>query len=345
MLHAPDLANPLLTTPPPFLAEEAVLELLARHYGLQGVLSSLTSERDLNFRLSTPSAQNYVVKFANPAEPAGMTALQIAALDHIAAQAPDLPVPRIVAAINGQRLVPLPEGRLRVLTWLEGTPLHTVQGGAALRRETGRMLARLTVALKGLDHPEADHFLLWDIKQFPSLAAIVPAIAEESLRAEVQAEIERFTSEVAPRLAGLPTQIVHSDFNPHNLLVDPADGSRITGILDFGDMVRTPRICDLAIAASYQIGANDPLGSLSDLIGGYHAVLPLGPVEIDLLFDLITARMITTLAITNWRAALYPENARYILRNAASARAGLAAFRAIDRGLATETFARACGME
>ena len=65
--------------------------------------------------------------------------------------------------------------------------------------------------------------------------------------------------------------------------------------------------------------------------------------ELDLLYDLITARMVTTLTITAWRAALYPDNAPYILRNAPSARAGLAAFRALGRDTVTETLIRATG--
>ena len=45
--------------------------------------------------------------------------------------------------------------------------------------------------------------------------------------------------------------------------------------------------------------------------------------------------MIATLTISAWRAALYPGNAAYILRNAASARAGLAAFQALGRAAVT----------
>ena len=70
----------------------------------------------------------------------------------------------------------------------------------------------------------------------------------------------------------------------------------------------------------------------------YTAVLPLNDAELDLLFDLITARMVTTLSITSWRAARYPENAAYILRNAPAAKAGLAAFRAIGADAAARAF-------
>lgn len=336
----PPSGDSLLTLPPPVLPEAAVLGLIRRHYGLTGTLTRLTSERDLNHRLTT-AGQSYTVKLTNPAEPAAMTAFQTAALQHVAATDPGLPVPRILPGTDGQALTQTPHGALRVLTWLDGTPLHAAPKSAAQRQAIGRALARLTAALTDFTHPAADHILLWDIKQTPRLAPLLPAISDPALRAEASAFVARFTAEIAPRLATLPTQIVHADFNPHNLLTDPAAPEHITGILDFGDMVRTPRICDLAIAASYQIDAAAPLDSLADLLTGYSAILPLTGPELSLLFDLITARMVTTLAITSWRAARYPENAAYILRNQPSALAGLKAFRALGRDAATARFTKA----
>ena len=190
-------------------------------------------------------------------------------------------------------------------------------------------------------HPDADHVLLWDIRQFPRLAPLVPALPAD-LQAGAQAFADRFRDSIAPSLAPLPTQVVHADFNPHNLLTDLKDPTRITGILDFGDMVRTPRICDLAVAASYLVNPQDPLSLLVPLVTAYHARLPLLREEIALLPDLITARMLITLTISSWRAARHPENADYIQRNAASARAGLKVFRSGDPARLATALLSAC---
>lgn len=328
----------LLTLPPPDLPEAEIRHLARVHYGLTGSLVRLTSERDLNHRLTTTDGQNFTLKIANAAEPAALTAFQTAALQHVARQAPDLPVPRVVGSQDGRTILPTPQGALRLLTWLDGTPLHATQASDPQRHAVGQALASLTAALCAFDHPAADHILLWDIRQVPRLAPLLPAIESRALRAEATDFVARFAAEIAPALETLPAQIVHADFNPHNLLTAPDDPTRITGILDFGDMVRTPRICDLATAASYQIDPACPLDSLAAFLQGYSTVLRLTDPEIALLFDLITARMITTLTITSWRAARYPENAAYILRNQPSALAGLAAFRAIDRDTATDRF-------
>ena len=76
--------------------------------------------------------------------------------------------------------------------------------------------------------------------------------------------------------------------------------------------------------------------------GAHHAVLPLTAPEQEVLFDLVAARMVTTVAITSWRAAKYPEDAAYILRNVPSARAGLQAFARADRDHVKGALALAC---
>lgn len=333
----------LLTAAPPSLDPADLAPLLARHWGLEGAMVGLTSERDLNFRLDTGHAR-YVVKLANPAEPAAMTDFQARAFLHVAARDPQLPVQRLVPMRDGGISLALPEGRMRVFSWLEGVPLHAAPRSAEQGRSIGQALARLTRALADYDHPAADHVLLWDIRQLPSLAGLTDCIADPLMRQEVAAFIATFAENITPVLDQMPRQVVHCDFNPHNLLVGAADPAEVAGILDFGDMVRTPRICDLAVAASYHAGGGD-MGPMVALVAGYAQLQPLDPQEIGLLYDLIAARMVTTLTITAWRASLYPENAAYILRNAASARAGLAAFRALGRSAVTEALICAAQQE
>ena len=156
----------------------------------------------------------------------------------------------------------------------------------------------------------------------------MPAIPDD-LRALASATLTRFDTHIAPQLPGLRGQVVHNDLNPHNVLTLPGDPCTIAGVLDFGDMVHTPLICDAAIAASYHIDPAAPLHSLLHFVRAYHATLPLTATELRLFPDLVATRMLTTLAIASSRAARYPDNAVYILRNVATARAGLRALAAL----------------
>jgi Ser/Thr protein kinase RdoA (MazF antagonist) len=115
------------------------------------------------------------------------------------------------------------------------------------------------------------------------------------------------------------------------VLVSEADPLAIAGILDFGDMVRTPLICDAAIAASYAIEPGKTLESLVNFASAYHEILPLTAPERRVFADLVATRMLTTLVVAHVRAARYPENAGYILRNVPSAAAGIMALASVPR--------------
>ena len=334
----------LLTQAPPALPASGLAAHLLRHWGLSGRLSRLTSERDLNHRLDSREGR-FVLRLSNPAEPEAMTDFQTRAHLHVARAAPALPVQRIRPLRDGSHILALPEGRLRVLGWLPGTTLAEAPRSPTQTRAIGAALAALTAALESFSHPAANHALLWDIRQLPALAGKLPAIPDPDLRSQAESVVTDFGARISPVLDRMPRQVVHADFNPHNLLVSPHAPETLTGILDFGDMVRTPRICDLAVAASYHAGQPDALAHLSALVSAYDDRLPLTRDEIVLLPDLITARLIATLTISAWRAALYPGNAAYILRNAASARAGLAVFQALGRAAVTACINKATGQE
>lgn len=342
--------NALLAAPPPVLSETEAESLAKTQFGVVGTASRLTSERDANFRLKTASGVSYVLKIANPAEDPLVTNLQTKALLHIAAIDSDLPVQRIHLTLDGAPEYGLPDGTgrhmiVRLFSYLEGEPLHQVERTPALRRNLGASLARLGLALRGFFHPAAGHDLLWDIKNAGRMWELLSFIEEPSRRALVELVLTRFDDHVTPALPRLRAQIVHNDLNPYNVLVHAQDHSRVTGILDFGDMVHTSLINDLAVAASYQLSMQgDPLADAGDFIAAYHAVTPLEPIEIDLLYDLIGARLATTATITSWRAACHPENRAYILRNAPRAWAGLQAFAALPRAQAQERLRHICGL-
>lgn len=333
----------LLVSTPPDFSESAVTGLARDHFGRVGQLRRLTSERDLNFWLAAATGESHVLKIANLAEPIESVHFQTEALLHLERTAPGLPVPRVVRTLTGATEATLAEGNiLRLLTFLEGEPLHSAQSSADQSRSIASLGAALARALRGFDHPAADHDLLWDIKQASRLRILLPAIGDGSQRALVEARLDVFDTKIAPALPALRWQVVHNDLNPHNVLVEPGDHARVTGILDFGDMVRTPLICDVAVTASYQIDAADPLTSLVTFASAWHAVDPLEQAELDLLFDLVATRMITTIAIAGWRAARYPENAPYILRNVPRALAGLQAFESLSRTQVQSQLAAAC---
>ena len=293
----------------------------------------LSGERDLNFLFDVAdSPDRYVLKVSDARENPQALALQNAALDHLAQQAPQLPVQRIHRWRDGAYLLALPgpDGVCfaRVLTYLPGLPLHEAPPSAAQRRSIGATLAALDRALQDFAHPPvSNEALMWDLQRTAELQSWLPAIQDAQSRAWGEQVFAHYVQQVPPLLATLPQQFLHNDFNPYNLLVNPADPDQVCGVLDFGDMLHGPRVFDVAVAASYQCHAQGQprIESLLEFMQGHQHANPLSRAELQLLPLLAAVRCAITLCITERRAQWFPENRAYILRNHAVASAGLRA--------------------
>ena len=317
MIESPD-PFAVLTTPPPAIDSDFVSRVLDSRYGLAGKLTPLYSERDQNFRLQSSDGSDYVVKIANSAEPAAVTDFQTSALEHIANVDPEFPAPRVQATPGGEWSVGIEDvagraHRLRVINWLDGE-LMADGNPASLAASMGEYLSRLNIALRDFAHPGDSYTLPWDISNAHLVADQVETIDDDSLRRICELQFGRFRSSIAPALTALRTQVIHNDFNPGNVLVDPADHDRIAGIIDFGDMVRAALVVDVATAATYlAIGHAQPQAEVDRFLDAYQRSIPLAREELALVNDLILTRLVVSITIGHWRARRFPGNLRYIM--------------------------------
>jgi 4-aminobutyrate aminotransferase-like enzyme/Ser/Thr protein kinase RdoA (MazF antagonist) len=339
----------ILSTQPPFFSHEEVLELARDLYGLGGTLSSLDSERDQNFRIDTPSGDQFVIKIANSAMDPAVLMMQIEALAHIAMVDPGLPVPRVHYSRNESALerIQANDGRshyVHVLTYMPGC--HPPDGSAnrALYRPLGACLARLVRALRGFYHPAAKYELLWDLKQATALRGYLHHVPDPEHRQLAGYFLDRFERVVLPEIPKLRSQIIHNDFVPNNLVVAEDDPGEIVGILDFGDMIYTPLVMDLATSVADMFrGQEEPLDIAVETITAYHEIIPLEPLELTLLYDLIATRMTMLNVIGSWRVNLYPDNREYIAGYVDSVWKNLVVWRNLDPAEVTRRYFRACG--
>jgi len=338
----------VLTTPPPAISKGAALKILRDDYGIEGSLSNLVSERDQNFRVEQAPGVSYVLKIANPAESAEVTDFQIAALLHVQESDPSFPAPRVVATLNGDTssTVTTVDGRssvVRLLTWQKGVPLHSVVPRPDNMQALGGILARLGIALQGFEHAASDYFLLWDLKRAAALLELLDTVEDEALQAICRKQLLRFKSDTEPVLMTLRSQVIFADFHFGNILVDGDNPETITGVIDFGDIVRSPLIFDVAVAAAYQIADGpDPLANIVSFLNAYTRIQPLRREEIGLLYDLILTRSVMTVVIGRWRATLYPENIEYLLESEQGARKTIEILTGLDQSEVTGIFLKAC---
>jgi Ser/Thr protein kinase RdoA (MazF antagonist) len=325
---------------------------VADYFGLQAAeVSRLASERDELFLVDSDSGDRFILRFANPADDPSVVEMQTQALLWIQQADERLPVPRVVPDRKGRfqfeaSVGANPPRSVRLSGYLRGQPLPTAERSPKQRRALGTTLAQLDLALRDFSHPGADHQLAWDIKSASLLHELVPRGNSDIRRWDlVRHGLDRFELSVKPRLPALRSQVIHGDFNPHNILVDPRDVSVVTGILDFGDMVRTPLVADLAIACCYHTQDANPLAGIAEIVAGYHSIVPLMDDEISLLYDLIVTRLCAAVAITEWRARRYPDNSTYILKNTGIAWNGLHRLATIEAEQAGRVLRDACSIQ
>ncbi len=339
----------ILSTQPPIFTTEEVIELASDLYGLSGTISRLESERDQNFRIDTPSGDQFVLKIANSAVDPAVLMMQIEALAHIAMVDPELPVPRVRYSQKESALetIQAKDGRshfVHVLTYMPGR--YPPEGAANLLfRPLGTCLARLVLALRGFYHPAANYELLWDLKQAAQLRDYLRHVPDPGHRQLAGYFLDRFEREVLPEIPKLRSQIIHNDFAPNNLVVAEDDPGVIVGILDFGDMIHSPLVMDLATPIAHMFrGQDDPLEIGEEIISAYHEILPLEPLELSLLYDLIATRLTMLNVIASWRVNLFPDNHEYIAGYVDRVWEELAVWRTMDPSEVTRRYFRACGL-
>ena len=245
-----------------------------------------------------------------------MLDLETEAILHVSRVDPELPVARPRPSVHGDYLPTIdgPDGTHFVRLFER---LHGHAGGPELDDgalfDYGATHARLNLALRGFFHPAAGRNLLWDLRRAAELRPLASAIADGSRRRLVENVLDRYEQRVAPRWPMLRAQVVHGDLNLDNVLLDKQ--GRIAAIVDFGDVGISAQVADFAIRLASLVRGrpdDDVFRSARIAIDGYQSRIPLEPLELDVLADLVAARLAAIVTISAWRVERYPENATYI---------------------------------
>lgn len=295
---------------------------LEEHYRLTGRLARLATEKDDTFRLRTDSS-SYLVKVSPPDEAEAVVALQTAAMRYLESTAPHLPVQRVKLTADGDdhATIRLNDGRtrvLRVFDFVKGQILAEANPDAERLAEAGEMLGRVDVALRTFTHPADRRGLAWDIRHFHQLTELVEHTPSPKHRQLAEKVFRLFGENVVPRLSGLETQVIHGDFSPYNIVVDPQGEHFITGVIDFGDTVRSAVIFDPAVPMANLLARtpDHPWQDACAFVAGYQRTRPIKDSELPLLPIAALARLTLRALLTNWRAERAPERREYLLGHA-----------------------------
>ena len=308
----------MLADQPTFSTTDA--ERIARdHFGFDGRATLLTSERDQNFLIDAAGVR-IVLKIANRAESQDMLTAQQDAMTHLASRV--IVTPSVVLSTNGRPTVSVAasEGTRHLawaIGWLGGAPLAGARRRSPeLWRDFGRTIGALDSALASFDHPAIHRDFYWDLANARSIIdSYRPLLAGDAILPTIDALLADFEKYTAPLLDTLPKSSIHGDLNDHNVLIGGGEriehrGQCVTGIVDFGDMVYSYRVADLAIAAAYaMLGAREPVDVVRDLVRGFSSEITLTTDELSALWGLACLRLCASVAIAADQTKQRADNA------------------------------------
>jgi Ser/Thr protein kinase RdoA (MazF antagonist) len=312
---------------PPELSDADARRIADELYGVGGDTLRLRGERSHNTRFTTADGSAYVLRVASPSEPDEAIELHADALIHLERRAPSLPVARVLASRNGQ-LVPAVEiggrrHRVRLETFLPGVTFDDDQNVSpdGMRR-IGELLGGVAAALADFHAPAADGFMAWDIANGKVLDPVLTAALAPDARALVDRARPRLERAMLA-MASLPRQIIHNDGHAGNLLRADSTSDVVTGLIDFGDLVRTVTVADIAVCGANLVPhQDDPTTALAALTAGYaHGLAPhreLNAPELDAIPDLVVARLVLSTLLVEFQI----EHAPHIADEVAAERPG-----------------------
>lgn len=331
----------------PVIASHIALDL----FDIHTTATRLDGEYDANFRLNAGDGNRYLLRISHPDEQRSNIEFQNALLAHLAQTPASHVVQRLISAINGEIIseIDTAAGRrfVRLFTWLDGRLMASAKPHLPeMLHSFGGMLGAVDAALVDFDHAGAHRELKWDLSKANWIAGDVDLIDDASQRALVQQHLARYLHDVQPKLAGLRKAVIHNDANDYNVLVSGVGyDARAAGLIDFGDAMFAPAVCNLAIALAYaMLDKPDPMASAAHIVRGYHAACTLTETEVEVLYPLAIMRLCVSVVNSARRKREHPDDA-YVVVSEAPAWRTLARLQREHPRLAHYKFRCTCGFE
>jgi Ser/Thr protein kinase RdoA (MazF antagonist) len=302
----------------PSFSQAEALALAKREFGIAGTVSALASERDQNF-LIVGGREKFVLKIANTHDTPELLDFQNLAMRHVEESTAGCRVQRVVSSLSGGDVVRVRQsgtGRdhcVRLLTWIDGEVLaKSATRGPALFESVGAGLGKIDAALCGFTHPAMHRVLQWDLRR--------AGMAREHARllpTPKRAHVERlFLQWEGIDWTALRHSVIHGDANDYNVIVGA--GSMV-GLLDFGDMVYSATVCELAVALAYiMLGEHEPLEVAAQVTRAYQRHYPLLEAERTALYPLILSRLAMSVCYSAHNRARNPTDPYQVVSEAAA---------------------------
>lgn len=333
------------------ISTEEIKQLTNQYFGVKILeIKPLQGEVDFNFYIQTDQSEEFVLKISRPNTDTKELDFQAAIINFLSKKAVSLDLPTVIPTVEGDFYKKIDsqygENRfIRLQKWVSGQVVDDVNPRTnPLLQNWGKTVALLSKNLQDFDHSAAHRFYKWN-----PCETLYSRQYSTHFQTEEQKKIANhywnyFEKNTLSKLSTLRHSVNYGDGHELNLIANhDLKTPQITGVIDFGDALYMPTVCDLAIACAYAgMKFDRPLEAMAEVVKGYHATFPLQEKEIEVLFSLITARLMITVANAAFNKFKEPDN-EYLQISERPAWEVLERLKAIHPNLAHYTFRNACG--
>ena len=296
---------------PPKINEIHLIKWLKENYLFLSkksiLLRNLNSERDRNFLLNINSTQKYVLKVSNPKESRKILDLQDYVLDNLGKRnSIKKYIPKkIHSSIKIYSDLMNRKCYVRILSYIDGKMYASIKHDSFLERSLGVLLGNLSTELQNLNKPSAFRKFEWDPSNISWINKEISLFKGNNKKIILKILNEQNIF-VKKNLKKLRFSLTHGDVNNYNLVVKK---NKISGLLDYGDMIYAPTINDLAVTLSYALMNKENLYlTLKNIIVSYHKIFQITFDEIFSLMTLVKARLAITVVMAEKQRKKFPDN-------------------------------------
>ena len=235
------------------MRSEEAKSLLKKNWGIDGEISSLPGERDINFKVSGKTS--YVLKIYPKVDSTLKIRLNLQnkVLKFLEEKKVNTS-PFVVPTKNKKLLInPSKGSAARVLTFHEGLAwgAKNEHSGEEIE-QLGRLIATVDKNLNQLkiskeERKSLNTPFIWNMLQAESLLSWSSKISDANSRKVVEATLSNYKKNILPKLKKMPMQVIHNDGNDYNII---ENGEKLA-LIDFGDMIFAPKVVGAAVAAAY----------------------------------------------------------------------------------------------
>ncbi|WP_094179210.1 aminotransferase class III-fold pyridoxal phosphate-dependent enzyme, partial [Flavobacterium psychrophilum] len=296
---------------------EAHIELLAKdHYGLFVSAKMLNGYDELNYLLTDINNKQFILKVSDENQPFLFLDAQVKIIKHLSNSSISNNFQQFCINNQGDELTAVEnEGKkyyLRILSFLEGDFwVDKLEKSNILYSQLGHFLGTMDKSLQDFSHTAMHRQYTWDISRASDANDRLKYIKNHEKRRIASYFLLQFDTEVLPKIHTLRHAYIHNDANDYNVLVDD---NTVTGLIDFGDMVYTALINNLAIACTYaMLSHEDPLSAATLIVKGYHESYALTTQELDVLYYLIAGRLCISVTQSAFNGSLDTNNDHHFI--------------------------------